>query len=166
MSIGPNATSFSMTKSIRRNGAQRRCGIFCRTLRASARCRHPGIIKPNLHCCFLYRRVLKIELSWLIEVIAAKATQRLSVVLTPTEARRLLAATSGTMGLMLALLHSTVIRLLEGLRLRVQAKPIYLQPPHPHRPGTARPYCQHTRPSPAPAAPSPELGKLARWSIT
>ena len=39
---------------------------------------------------FLYKQVLKIELPWLDEVIAAKASRRLPVVLTPTEARRLL----------------------------------------------------------------------------
>ena len=69
---------------------------------------------------FLYREVLKIELPWLSEVVAAKATRRLPVVLTPTEARRLLTATSGTMGLMVALLHGTGMRPLEGLRLRVK----------------------------------------------
>ena len=69
---------------------------------------------------FLYREVLKIELPWLDEVIAAKSTQRLPVVLTPTEARRLLDATSGTMGLIVALLYGTGMRLLEGLRLRVK----------------------------------------------
>jgi hypothetical protein len=39
--------------------------------------------------------VLKIELPWLDEVFAAKSAQRLPVVLTPTEARRLLDSTSG-----------------------------------------------------------------------
>ena len=106
--------------------------------------------KPAL--LFLYREVLKIELPWPSEVVAAKATQRLPVVLTPTEARRLLAATSGTMGLMLALLHSTGIRLLEGLWLRVQVKPIYLRPPHPQRPGTGHPYRQPATLSPVPTA--------------
>jgi integron integrase len=69
---------------------------------------------------FLYREVFKIELPWLDEVIAAKASRRLPVVLTPTEARRLLDATSGTMGLIVALLYGTGMRLLEGLRLRVK----------------------------------------------
>jgi len=69
---------------------------------------------------FLYREVLKIELPWLDEVIAAKASRRLPVVLTQTETRRLLDATSGTMGLIVALLYGTGMRLLEGLRLRVK----------------------------------------------
>lgn len=69
---------------------------------------------------FLYREVLKIELPWLDEVIAAKVAKRLPVVLTPTETRRLLNAMSGTMGLVASLLYSTGMRLLEGLRLRIK----------------------------------------------
>jgi integron integrase len=69
---------------------------------------------------FLYRQVLGIDLPWLDEVVAAKAARRLPVVLTPTEARRLLNAMSGTMGLLASLLYGTGMRLLEGLRLRVK----------------------------------------------
>ena len=69
---------------------------------------------------FLYRQVLKIELPWLDEVIAAKAGKRLPVVLTQTEARHLLNAMSGTMGLVTSLLYGTGMRLLEGIRLRVK----------------------------------------------
>lgn len=69
---------------------------------------------------FLYREVLGIELPWLDEVVAAKAVRRLPVVLTPTEARRLLNAMSGTMGLVASLLYGTGMRLLEGLRLQVK----------------------------------------------
>jgi integron integrase len=69
---------------------------------------------------FLYREVLGIDLPWLDEVVAAKAARRLPVVLTPTEARRLLNAMSGTMGLLASLLYGTGMRLLEGLRLRVK----------------------------------------------
>ena len=98
---------------------------------------------------FLYREVLKIELPWLSEVVAAKATQRLLVVLTPTEARRLLAATSGTMGLMMASLHGTGIRLLEGLRLRVRSSPFTCDRRIPSGPGLAT----HTVNPPALARP-------------
>ena len=69
---------------------------------------------------FLYRQVLGIELPWLDEVIAAKATRRLPVVLTPVEVRKLLEAMSGTTGLIASLLYGTGMRLLEGLRLRVK----------------------------------------------
>ena len=69
---------------------------------------------------FLYKEVLGIELPWLDEVISAKKAKRLPVVLTRTEVRRLLGGTSGTMGLVIALLYGTGMRLLEGLRLRVK----------------------------------------------
>ncbi len=69
---------------------------------------------------FLYREVLGQELPWLDEVVAAKPGKRLPVVLTQTEVRRLLGATSGTMGLVTTLLYGTGMRLLEGLRLRVK----------------------------------------------
>ena len=69
---------------------------------------------------FLYRDVLHIELPWLDEVIVAKTSKRLPVVLTPTEMRRLLNAMSGTMGLAASLLYGTGMRLMEGLRLRVK----------------------------------------------
>jgi integron integrase len=69
---------------------------------------------------FLYREVLGMELPWLDEVIAARVAKRLPVVLTQVEARRLLDAMSGTMGLVASLLYGTGMRLLEGLRLRVK----------------------------------------------
>lgn len=69
---------------------------------------------------FLYREVLGVELPWLDEVVSAKAAKRLPVVLTQTEVRRLLGGTSGTMGLIIALLYGTGMRLMEGLRLRVK----------------------------------------------
>jgi integron integrase len=68
----------------------------------------------------LYCEVLHVELPWLDEVIAAKSSRRLPVVLTQTEARRLLDATSGTAGLAIGLLYGTGMRLLEALRLRVK----------------------------------------------
>lgn len=69
---------------------------------------------------FLYREVLGQELPWLDEVVAAKVGKRLPVVLTQTEIRNLLDATSGTMGLVMSLLYGTGMRLLEGVRLRVK----------------------------------------------
>ncbi|MGA7181445.1 MAG: integron integrase [Thiobacillaceae bacterium] len=69
---------------------------------------------------FLYKEVLGIDLPWLDEVISAKKARRLPVVLTQTEVRRLLGGTSGSMGLIVALLYGTGMRLLEGLRLRVK----------------------------------------------
>lgn len=69
---------------------------------------------------FLYRDVLHIDLPWLDEVISAKSSKRLPIVLTQTEMRHLLNAMSGTMGLVASLLYGTGMRLLEGLRLRVK----------------------------------------------
>ena len=46
---------------------------------------------------FLYKRVLLIELPWLDQVVSAKASRRLPVVLTPREVRDLLLQTTGTM---------------------------------------------------------------------
>ncbi len=70
---------------------------------------------------FLYRQVLGIELPWLDEVVSAKASRRLPVVLTPREVRELLLnLEGGTTGLVVALLYGTGMRLLEGLRLRVK----------------------------------------------
>ena len=64
--------------------------------------------------------MLQIKLPWLDEVIAAKMSKRLPVVLTQTETRHLLNAMSGTMGLVASLLYGTGMRLLEGVRLRVK----------------------------------------------
>jgi len=69
---------------------------------------------------FLYRDVLHIKLPWLDEIVAAKASRRLPVVLTQTDIRRLLNAMSGTMGLFASLLYGTGMRLSEGLELRVK----------------------------------------------
>jgi integron integrase len=69
---------------------------------------------------FLYRVVLGIQLPWLDEIIAAKDSRRLPVVLTPSEVRSLLHELHGTMGLVASLLYGTGMRLLEGLRLRVK----------------------------------------------
>ncbi|HSV69879.1 MAG TPA: integron integrase [Methylibium sp.] len=69
---------------------------------------------------FLYKEVLRAELPWLSEVVSARPSRRLPVVLTPAETAALLAQMSGTMGLVASLLYGTGLRLLEGLRLRVK----------------------------------------------
>jgi len=69
---------------------------------------------------FLYKRVLKIELPWMDDVVSAKASLRLPVVLTQREVREMLLNTSGTMWLVCSLLYGTGMRLLECLRLRVK----------------------------------------------
>ena len=69
---------------------------------------------------FLYRDVLGLQLPWLDEIVGAKLSRHLPVVLTPSEVRALLGQLSGTMELVAALLYGTGARLLEALRLRVK----------------------------------------------
>ena len=69
---------------------------------------------------FLYKVVLELALPWLNNVVQAKTTPRLPVVLSTTEVTRLLDQLAGTMGLFARLLYGTGMRLREGLRLRVK----------------------------------------------
>lgn len=66
--------------------------------------------------------MLRVELPWLDEVVAARATRRLPVVLTPKEVAALLAELppASPLSLVAMLLYGTGMRLLEGLRLRVK----------------------------------------------
>ena len=70
---------------------------------------------------FLYRVVLNTALPWVNEVVSPHIPQRLPVVLTPGEVRRLLAEMSGTAGLLAGVLYGTGMRLMEGLRRSVAA---------------------------------------------
>ena len=69
---------------------------------------------------FLYKYVIREELPWLDEVVQAKRSRRLPVVLSPGEARMLLDQMQGSTGLLARLLYGTGMRLMEGLRLRVK----------------------------------------------
>ena len=69
---------------------------------------------------FMYRHVLNMQLPWLNEVVRAKASQHLPVVLTHREVKALLDELSGTHALVASLLYGTGMRLLEGLRLRIK----------------------------------------------
>ena len=69
---------------------------------------------------YLYREVLDIKLPWLDDITRAKPSERLPVVLTGSEVRKLLAGMNGQMWLLAALLYGTDMRVLEGLRLRVK----------------------------------------------
>ena len=69
---------------------------------------------------FLYRHLLKVDLPWLSEVVHAKRSPRLPVVLTPGEVRALFDQMEGVMALLARLLYGTGMRLMEGLRLRVK----------------------------------------------
>jgi len=69
---------------------------------------------------FLYREVLGVQLPWLDDIVSAKPSRHLPVVLTQREVSGLLQQMSGTTGLLASLLYGTGMRLLEGLRLRVK----------------------------------------------
>lgn len=71
---------------------------------------------------FLYREALQIELPWVDGIVRAKQSQRLPVVLTQDEVRRLWdqIPLASSRGLVLRLLYGAGLRLMEALRLRVQ----------------------------------------------
>ena len=69
---------------------------------------------------FLYREVLGDDLPWLDEVVRAKRTGRLPVVLTRDEVRAVIRLLRGTQRLMAILLYGAGLRLLECARLRVK----------------------------------------------
>jgi len=68
---------------------------------------------------FLYQKILKHEVDWLKDVVAAKQPQRLPTVLTVDEVRTLLARLEGLPWLIASLLYGSGLRILEACRLRV-----------------------------------------------
>lgn len=69
---------------------------------------------------FLYRRVLQVELPWLENVTRATRPQRIPVVLSRDEARRVLAELRGVPWLVASLLYGSGLRLEEALSVRVK----------------------------------------------
>ncbi len=69
---------------------------------------------------FLYKHVLKTPLGDIEEFARAKRPKRVPVVLSAGEMRRLLAELRGVQGMIASLLYGTGMRLMEGLRMRVQ----------------------------------------------
>ena len=69
---------------------------------------------------FLYRRVLEKDVGWLDGVVRAKRPERLPVVLTRDEVRRLFGCLDGVTLLVCRLLYGSGMRVLECLRLRVK----------------------------------------------
>jgi integron integrase len=69
---------------------------------------------------FLYKQVLEQEVPWIGDVVRAKKPKRLPVVLTPDEVQRVIERLDDSMRLMVRLLYGTGMRLMEGVRLRVQ----------------------------------------------
>jgi len=68
---------------------------------------------------FLYQRVLKMDVDWLKDVIAAKQPQRMPTVLTVGEVRSLLSRMEGLPWLIASILYGSGLRVLEACRLRV-----------------------------------------------
>lgn len=68
---------------------------------------------------FLYQQVLKLEIEWLKDVVAAKQPQRLPTVLTVDETRSLLSHMKSETWLVASLLYGSGLRLMEACRLRV-----------------------------------------------
>jgi integron integrase len=69
---------------------------------------------------FLYRHVLESDLPWLEGVVQAKQPERLPVVLTETEVRRVMGKLRGSHWLLASLIYGAGMRLMEALRLRVK----------------------------------------------
>ncbi len=69
---------------------------------------------------FLYRHVLDDPLPWLDDIVRARRTRRLPVVLTRHEVQTLLGGMHGTARLVASVLYGSGLRLLEALRLRVK----------------------------------------------
>jgi len=69
---------------------------------------------------FLYKEVLQVDLPWLKDVVRAKKPQRLPVVMSVEEVRRVLAGLEGDLWLVCSLLYGTGMRLMEAVRLRVK----------------------------------------------
>ena len=69
---------------------------------------------------FLYRQVLDIELPYIEDIERARRPQRLPVVFTRSEVKRILANLDGIQHLIVSLLYGAGMRLMEGLRLRVK----------------------------------------------
>ncbi len=69
---------------------------------------------------FLYRVVLEDPLPWITDIVRARRSERVPVVLTPAEARTVIGECEGVSRLVVQLLYGSGLRLLECLRLRVK----------------------------------------------
>jgi integron integrase len=69
---------------------------------------------------FMYKEVLRIELPWLNDVTRAKRPEKIPLVFSKNETRKLLANLDGTYWIMAHLLYGAGLRLMECLRLRVK----------------------------------------------
>lgn len=69
---------------------------------------------------FLYRDVLQDPLPWITDIVRARRSEHVPVVLTPGEARAAIEEVEGTSRLVVPLLYGSGLRLMECLQLRVK----------------------------------------------
>lgn len=69
---------------------------------------------------FLYREVLEMELPWLDDVVRAKRSARMPVVLSPSEVRAVLANLGPPHDLVVSVLYGSGLRVGEAVRLRIK----------------------------------------------
>ena len=69
---------------------------------------------------FLYKKVLGIDLPWMVDIVRAKRSRRMPVVLSRSEVQKVLACMTGTSWLMASLCYGSGLRLVECLRLRIK----------------------------------------------
>lgn len=69
---------------------------------------------------FLYKKVLNMNLQWMDEIVRAKRSRKLPVVLTKSEVTKVLASITGRNAVIARLLYGTGMRLMECLRLRIK----------------------------------------------
>ncbi|MEJ7665265.1 MAG: hypothetical protein WKG07_39940 [Hymenobacter sp.] len=114
------ASSSTTTNAIRATWASMRFVSTCRTWLTD---RQVAASTQNVALAallFLYKEVLHIELPLIDGVERAKRPQRVPVVLTPDEVKRVLAPSTGTHHLMASLLYGAGLRLMECVRLRIK----------------------------------------------
>ncbi len=69
---------------------------------------------------FLYKKVLGIELPWMVDIVRAKRTRRMPVVLTRREVEKVLSCMTGKTWLMASMCYGSGLRMIECLRLRIK----------------------------------------------
>ena len=69
---------------------------------------------------FLYKKVLGIELPWMVDIVRAKRSRRMPVVLTRGEVEKVLGCMTGKTWLMASMCYGSGLRMIECLRLRIK----------------------------------------------
>jgi integron integrase len=120
MSAGSNALSFFHDKRHPREMGEADIGRFLSSLATDSRVSASTQNQAFNALLFLYQNVLERKIGYIAGVVRAKRPQRLPVVMTKDEVRRILHSLSGTPWLMTMLLYGAGLRLMECCRLRVK----------------------------------------------